>query len=122
MSRISYTNLATTTNIKVWEREQSQGQQSVGAFQLDIAKGDFFLYEVEAWELGSFLKDVVLRNDEKLFRYETSTSKIGGFKPVIKVNMKSGLVYFQEDLYMEDITFEKISSKPIWIDFNINQK
>ena len=55
-----------------------------------------------------------------MFRYETETSKLGGFSPVISVNMKSGLVYFNTG--EEKITFENISEKPIFIDINVSEK
>jgi hypothetical protein len=122
MSRLTFTDLETFKGTKFWERERSGDQKAVGAFGLKEARQDFTVYEVEEWELNSWLKGVVVKSNEKLFRYETPTSKIGGFKPVIKINLESGLVYFQESLDNEDMVFEKISAKPVWIDLNITVK
>lgn len=123
MSRLTYTTLSNKiASNKIWERESSEGQASVGAFKLNDVYNDFYLYPTEAWELESFLKNVPKKETEKFFRYETATSKIGGFKPVIKINMESGLVYFQSDSESETILFDKISAKPIWININSNQK
>ena len=116
MSRLTYTDLTTFKGRKIWESETSDGIKSVGAFKLKDVRNDFYLYPVEKWEL-SLWNDRCNKN-ERLFRYETATSKIGGFKPLIKVNMVSGLVYFMTDLYSETVTFESISEKPIWIDLN----
>lgn len=122
MSRLTYTDLTTFKGIKAWENERlnDNGVASVGCFRLPETMSYFYLYPVDQWELDSFLKGTIQKKDCKMFRYQTSTSKIGGFAPIISVNMKTGLVYFNtgEDV----VAFENISEKPVFIDINSNQK
>jgi len=120
--RLSFTDLSTFKGTKTWEGERlnDNGVASVGCFRLPHSMSYFNLFPIEQWEKDSFLKDVIQKKDCKMFRYQTSTSKIGGFAPIISVNMKSGLVYFNDG--SEDIAFENISEKPVFIDINANQK
>ena len=116
-NRLSITDLETYKGIKIWESAESHGLQSIGAFRLKTAKQDFYLYPLDEWEQGHYA-DIKLKAGEKLMRYETKTSAIGGFFPMVKVNVTNGLVYFQEDIYSEEMTFESVSAKPTWIDLN----
>ena len=122
MSRLTYTDLATFKGTKTWESERlnDNGVDAVGCFRLPHSMSYFNLFPIEQWEKDSFLKDTIQKDGCKMFRYQTSTSKIGGFAPIISVNMTSGLVYFNtgEDV----VAFEKISEKPIFIDINLTQK
>ena len=118
--RLSYTNLETFKGTKTWENKTLYNIAAVGSFALPKVYNDFIVYPVEQWELNSFLKDVIVKKDCKIFRYETETSKIGGFAPVIEINMVSGLVYFNNG--SEDVAFETKSAKPTYINLNINQK
>jgi hypothetical protein len=116
-NRLTITDLETFKGCKIWESQQSHGLQSVGAFGLKDVSQDFYLYPLDEFEVGQYA-DFKMRPNEKLFRYETKTSAIGGFFPLIKVNVESGLVYFQEDMYEEGLSFNKISDKPRYIDLN----
>jgi len=107
---------------KIWESERSNGQRSIGAFKLKTAKQDFYMYNLDDFDQGYFADRVTLRKNEKLFRYETVATKIGGMMPLIKVNMKSGLVYFLRDLYADDCEFDSVSEKPLWIDIHASLK
>ncbi len=122
MSRLTYTDLATFRGTKTWEGEKlnDNGVNAVGCFRLPHSMSYFNLFPIEQWEKDSFLKDVIQKKDCKMFRYQTETSKIGGFAPIISVNMKSGLVYFNNG--EENISFKNISEKPVFIDINANQK
>ncbi len=107
---------------KIWESEKSHDQKSIGAFSLKGAYNEFYMYDLDEFDQGYYADRVKLRKDERLFRYETSTTKIGGMRPLIKVNMNSGLVYFLRDLYADDCEFDSISEKPIWIDIHASFK
>ena len=104
---------------KIWESARSQhDQRSIGAFKLKTAKQDFYMYDLDDFDQGYFGERVTLRKNERLFRYETETTKIGGMMPLIKVNLRTGLVYFLRDLYADDCRFNTISEKPVWIDIH----
>jgi len=107
---------------KIWESERSHDQKSIGAFSLKGAYNEYYMYDLDEFDKGYYADRVKLRKDERLFRYETSTTKIGGMRPLIKVNMKSGLVYFLRDLYADDCEFDSVSEKPLWIDIHANLK
>ena len=107
---------------KIWESERSHDQKSIGAFSLKGAYNEFYMYDLDEFDQGYYADRVKLRKDERLFRYETSTTKIVGMRPLIKVNMNSGLVYFLRDLYADDCEFDSISEKPIWIDIHASFK
>jgi len=76
------------------------------------------MYDLDDFDQGYFGERVTLRKNERLFRYETETTKIGGMMPLIKVNLRTGLVYFLRDLYADDYQFNTISEKPVWIDIH----
>ncbi len=107
---------------KIWESERSHDQKSIGAFSLKGAYNEFYMYDLDEFDQGYYADRVKLRKDERLFRYETSTTKIVGMRPLIKVNMNSGLVYFLRDLYADDCEFDSISEKPLWIDIHASFK
>jgi len=104
---------------KIWESARSQhDQRSIGAFKLKTAKQDFYMYDLCDFYKGYYDNRVTLRKNERLFRYETETTKIGGMMPLIKVNLRTGLVYFLRDLYADDYQFNTVSEKPVWIDIH----
>jgi len=107
---------------KIWESEKSHDQKSIGAFSLKGAYNEYYMYDLDEFDQGYYADRVKLRKNERLFRYETSTTKIGGMRPLIKVNMKSGLVYFLRDLYADDCEFDSVSEKPLWIDIHASLK
>ena len=120
MSRLTFTDLTTLNSTMTWESEFLNNVQSVGCFLLPEAYNYFNLFPIEQWEKDSFLKDTIVRKNCKMFRYQTETSKIGGYSPIIMVNMTSGLVYFNTGA--EKIEFEKISAKPVFVSMNLTQK
>jgi len=107
---------------KIWESARAHDQKAIGAFSLKGAYNEFYMYDLDEFDQGYYADRVTLRKDERLFRYETSTTKIGGMMPLIKVNMKRGLVYFLRDLYADDCEFDSVSEKPLWIDIHANFK
>jgi hypothetical protein len=76
------------------------------------------MYDLDDFDQGNVAERITLRKNERLFRYETETTKIGGMMPLIKVNMRTGLVYFLSDLYAEYCEFNTVSEKPVWIDIH----
>lgn len=107
---------------KIWESERAGNQKSIGAFSLKGAYNDFYMYDLDEFDKGYFAGRVKLHKDERLFRYETTTTKIGGMMPLIKVNLKSGLVYFLRDLDADDYEFNSVSEKPVWINIHTSFK
>lgn len=125
MNRLTFTQPSEQFNgRRIWESERSHDQKAIGAFDLKGAKQAYYMYDLDEFDQGYFAGRVKLRKDERLFRYETVATKIGGMRPLIKVNMKSGLVYFLADLYAEDEEYEfgSVSEKPVWIDIHASFK
>lgn len=117
MSRLTFSD--PFNGRKIWESVRSQhDQRSIGAFELKAAKQDFYMYDLCDFYKGYYANRVTLRKNERLFRYETVATKIGGMMPLIKVNLRTGLVYFLRDLYADDCEFDTISEKPVWIDIH----
>lgn len=107
---------------KIWESERANDQKSIGAFDLKGARQAYYMYDLCDFYKGYYADRVTLRKNERLFRYETATTKIGGMMPLIKVNLRTGLVYFLRDLYADDCEFDTISEKPVWIDIHADFK
>lgn len=106
------------THTMIWERVLG----SVGAFKTALAKNDFYIFPLDEYD-QDFFKNVRLKPAEKLFRVETETSKICGLRPLVKINLENGLVYFLEtncDGYL--FVFEKRGVKPVWISIDSDQK
>ena len=120
MSRLTYIDLSTIKSTMTYESELLNNVPAVGCFRLPDVYNYFNLFAIEQWEKDSFLKDTVVRKNCKMFRYQTETSKIGGYSPIIMVNMTSGLVYFNDG--EEVIGFNKISEKPLFITINSTEK
>ncbi len=119
-TRLSFTDPVTYKGIKIWESEHSDGVKSVGAFKLKNVSNDFYIYPTEDWE--NELWGHNCKSNEHLYRYETATSAIGGFKPLIKINMNNGLVYFLKDLYADEVSFNTKSDRPVWINLNTSEE
>lgn len=60
-----------------------------------------------------------LKYDEHIFRFETDATRIGGLRPLVKINVSKGLVYF--NVAEEDtIVWETRGKKVEWL--NLVQK
>lgn len=77
---------------------KEHGEKYVGAFNPKTAQRshDYILLELSDFD-RDLVKHVKMKPSEYIFRYETDTSKIGGMKPFVKVNIDSGRVYFLTD-------------------------
>lgn len=57
-----------------------------------------------------------LKENERVFRYETETTKAGRISPFVKVNLKSGLIYFNAGNTDEDeVIFDTRSTCPTFM-------
>jgi hypothetical protein len=71
---------------------------------------EFELIHLEEWERDWLRKEgVVLKEDELAFRYETDMTRAGAIRPLVKVNVKRGLIYFLT--LSEGVGFDKRGSK-----------
>lgn len=107
---------------KGWGRKgERDGMECVGAFDIKGWKGDYgYLWELSEFDKG-YWKDVPLKQNEMLFRYESDATKIGKMMPVVKINLEKGLIYFLNDLYADDdknLDFSTKGMKPLFISFH----
>ena len=99
--------------------------------RLGDAVGEFDIKDSDKWWFGTlyelddfdknYWKDLKLKPDEKLFRYETYTTKVGNMRPIVKINIDRGIIYFIKDLSSEKPTFEKKGVKLKFLQLHENQ-
>ena len=71
---------------------------AIGSFQWEYPRNRFnegVLFELDSFD-KDVIKDVHLKKGDVVFRYETE-NMIGGMRPLIKINMDKGLIYFLEN-------------------------
>jgi hypothetical protein len=54
----------------------------------------------------NLVKNIKLKEGDKIFRYFNRTSAVSGIKPLIKININKRLVYFLQDSDNDEIIFE----------------
>jgi hypothetical protein len=88
-------------------RPQLSGLEFAGNFYAKgwQKSGDGYLYFLDEYD-KEFTKDVRLNPGEKLFRYYTRTTAIGGMVPLLKINLNNGLIYFMESKDFGDETID----------------
>ena len=61
----------------------------------------------------------MIKSGERVFRYITDKSVIGGIKSLIKINYEKGLIYFLDEKASElgQISFDRKGIKALWITF-----
>jgi len=96
-----------------------KNEQFVGNFGWRVDNGklnDGYLYELDDFD-KELVKDISLKEGERIFRYINYTTAIGGISPMIKINLDKELLYFsiQQDDDSEDIVFQTKGIKPLWI-------
>jgi hypothetical protein len=64
-----------------------------GNFEHKGARATYVLYSLDSFDID-FTKEVKLKPDEKIFRFQTERTKLMNISPLIKVNIKKGLVYW----------------------------
>ena len=100
-----------------WGRKgQKEGHNPVGSFDIKDNRriSDFTLYSLDDFD-KDYYRHVDLKRGERLYRYSTHTTDIGNMFPLIKVNVKKGLVYFMES--SEDDKhpiFQTVGTRPMW--------
>jgi len=68
-----------------------------------IAEG--YLYKLDDYDTN-LLKDIKLKDSERIFRYLNRTTAIGGMVSLIKINLDKELLYFIADSDNDEIIFE----------------
>jgi len=86
----------------------------VGSFGHKEAKTDYILLKLDEYDKEWLKKSIKLKAGENVFRYETEKTKIAKMKPLVKVNINKGLVYFLENPEDDKPVFTK---KGIKVDF-----
>jgi len=93
------------------------GDNFMGNFGFIKPYRDFELIRLDEFDI-KYYADVIgkLKNGERIFRYETDTTRIGGMRPLVKVNADRGLVYFNDVEPDEDaLRFETRGHKVEWL-------
>lgn len=75
-----------------------------------------YLYFLDEFD-KDFVKNVPLKKNEMIFRYYTRVTAIGGMIPLVKINLESGLMYFNEatDFGDESIRFSRKGERPLYL-------
>lgn len=73
----------------------------------------FVIYRLDEYDQVFIAeKGIQLKDEEMVFRYQTDTTRISGISPLIKINLKNGMVYFNAaDSDTEDVIFETRGTK-----------
>ena len=93
------------------------GDNFKGNFGFISPYRDFELIELDEFDRNHYSHLIEkLRDGEMIFRYETDTTRIGGMRPMVKVNIDRGLVYFNDvEPYIDDVRFETRGHKVEWL-------
>ena len=89
--------------------QESIGEEVIGFFSIDKQFVDRFLFETNEYDVP-YLKDVKLKEGEKVFRY-TTTAMMPYLTPYIKINLIKGIVYFLADAQADEAVFETRGTK-----------
>jgi hypothetical protein len=95
----------------------SSDKDFVGNFGWRTASGKLaegYLYRLDESD-KDLVKDVKLKDGEKIYRYFTRTTAVGGITPLIKVNLDKGLLYFSDTDDSDKVTFETKGTSTEWV-------
>lgn len=101
-------------------KDRIDADDFVGSFGWKIVSGkksniaDGFLYKLDDYD-QNLIKNLNLKQGEKVFRYVNRTTAIGGMMPFIKINIEKALLYFPVSNDNDDIIFETRGITPLWI-------
>lgn len=111
-----YLHLTTAEHEIVKRAELACDGRLIGRFGLKGAAPCYHLLGLSEFDQG-FVATVPLKAGETIVRYVTSTTAIGGFYPLVKVNFERRLVYFltQEAFEQGYTEFESRGEKVPWI-------
>lgn len=95
----------------------SSDKDFVGNFGWRTASGKLaegYLYRLDESD-KDLVKDIKLKDGEKIYRYFTRTTAVGGITPLIKVNLDKGLLYFSDTDDTDKVTFETKGTSSEWV-------
>jgi hypothetical protein len=98
-------------------RYSSSDENFVGNFGWKTPQGtraEGYLYKLDDYN-QSLVRDIKLKEGEKIFRYFNRTSAIGGMTPMIKINLNSELIYFSLDTPDDSIAFTSRGTQALYI-------
>lgn len=98
---------------KYWGRKND----CVGSFDIKGWSDYGYLYMLNDFD-EKYYAHIILKEREMLFRYETEATKISGMRPIVKINIERGIIYYLEDLYSDDdknLVFEKRGVKLLFL-------
>ena len=72
----------------------------------------YTLFEIDEFD-KEFCKNVKLKENQKLFRFETDKAKKADQKPLIKINLEKGLAYF----LIQDCETPEFETRGVKMDF-----
>jgi hypothetical protein len=103
---------------QIHDRTKGEG---VGNFELPKDKNTRYLFALDDFD-QNLVKGEKLKPNEHIFRFETETTKIGGFVPFVKINLDNQMVYFLTERAMDEdlVEFQKKGQKARFI--NISDK
>lgn len=79
---------------KIMDKVSSlSGYNFAGNFFIDGQKSDHYIYFLDEYD-RNYVKDVELKSEERIYRYITRNSAIGGMIPLVKINIENGLIYY----------------------------
>jgi ppGpp synthetase/RelA/SpoT-type nucleotidyltranferase len=124
MARGGYTKRYSKDEIyRVRQKQMHErtGGEGVGNFELPKDRNTRYLYELDEFD-QNFLKDIKIKPNEYIFRWESETSKIGGYIPFVKINLENQRVYFLTEKAMSEgkAEFSKKGEKAKFV--NISDK
>ena len=64
-----------------------------GNFYVKGHNNDAYIYFLDEFD-RDYVKDVEIKPNERIYRYITRNSAIGGMMPLVKINLENGLVYY----------------------------
>lgn len=102
---------------KVTFKESTREKNFVGNFGWKTPQGklgDGYLYSLDEYD-QNLVKDLKLKDGEKIFRYLSRTTAIGGMTPMIKINLDKELIYFLIHNENDEIVFETKGTPALWI-------
>lgn len=80
----------------------------------DGSLADGYLLKLDEYD-RDLVKDIKLKDGERIFRYLSRTSAIGGMTPMIKINLDKGLLYFLDVNDEDIIDFQTRGLKAEWV-------
>jgi len=92
-----------------WRFSGGNVMDFAGNFQHKLHNSLYVLFELDEFD-KNFVENVKLKPNEKIFRFETERAKTARMKPLIKINLVKGLVYFLEEK-AETPIFETVGLK-----------